>query len=245
MALIEEYNKTGNWLFKYRSYLPLIFFILATAVVILDKNVFADFSNIYFSIICVSISLAGQVIRALTIGYTPKATSGRNTKQQVADVLNTKGLYSTLRHPLYLGNFFMWIGIVVYVGNVWFIISCILLFWIYYERIMFAEEFFLRNKFKEEYIKWAEKIPPFLPRFKHYKETGFAFSMRNVLKREYHGFFAIFISFSYINFIKNYIENKIIYLDTFWQISLGFSLIVFITLRILRKNTNILNVEGR
>jgi protein-S-isoprenylcysteine O-methyltransferase Ste14 len=245
MSLIEEYNKTGNWLFKYRSYLPLIFFIMATAVVILDKKFFTDFSNIYFSIICVIISLAGQAIRAFTIGYTPKATSGRNTKQQVADVLNTKGIYSTLRHPLYLGNFFMWIGIVVYVGNVWFIISCILLFWLYYERIMFAEEFFLRNKFKEEYIKWAEKTPLFLPRFKHYKKTDFAFSMRNVLKREYSGFFAIFISFSYINFIKNYFEKKIIYLDTFWQISLGFSLIVYITLRILRKNTNILNVEGR
>ncbi|MCK4664793.1 MAG: DUF1295 domain-containing protein [Bacteroidales bacterium] len=245
MALIEEYNKTGNYLFKYRSYLPLILFILATIVVVLDKNVFTDFSNIYFSIICVIISLTGQVIRALTIGYTPKATSGRNTKQQVADVLNTKGIYSTLRHPLYLGNFFMWIGIIVYVGNVWFIIACILLFWLYYERIMFAEEFFLRNKFKEEYIKWAEKIPSFLPRFKHYKKTDFAFSIKNVLKREYNGFFAIFISFSYINFIKNYFENKIIYLDTFWQISLGFSFIVFITLRILKKNTNILNVKGR
>ncbi len=245
MALIEEYNKTGNWLFKYRSYLPLILFIPTTTVVIFDKNAFADFSNIYFSIICVIISLAGQIIRALTIGYTPKATSGRNTKQQVASVLNTRGIYSTSRHPLYLGNFFMWIGILVYVGNLWLITVCILLFWLYYERIMFAEEYFLRNKFKEEFLKWAEKTPLFLPRFKHYKKPDFAFSMRNVLKREYSGFFAIFICFSYINILKNFIDKKIIYLDTFWQITLGFSFIVFMILRALKKNTNILKVEGR
>ena len=36
--------------------------------------------------------------------YT-KNTSGRNTHDQVADSLNTSGIYSIVRHPLYVGNF--------------------------------------------------------------------------------------------------------------------------------------------
>lgn len=46
-----------------------------------------------------------------TIGQVPKGTSGRNTSQQVADTLSTDGVYSVVRHPLYLGNFLMCMGV--------------------------------------------------------------------------------------------------------------------------------------
>ena len=57
----------------------------------------------------------GFLFRAWAIGTTPAGTSGRNTKEQVAEVLNSTGIYSIVRHPLYVGNYFMWIGIVAYV----------------------------------------------------------------------------------------------------------------------------------
>jgi len=82
----------------------------------------------------------GLFIRAYAVGHTPANTSGRNTKEQLADELNTTGIYSMVRHPLYLGNFFMWLGAAVLTKNGWFIVAFILLYWIYYERIMFAEE---------------------------------------------------------------------------------------------------------
>ena len=59
---------------------------------------------------------------AIAIGTSNKHTSGRSTKEQVADALNTKGIYSTVRHPLYLGNYFMWIGIVMFTYNIWFVL---------------------------------------------------------------------------------------------------------------------------
>jgi len=59
--------------------------------------------------IAIALSMFGFIIRAIAIGTTPKGTSGRNTKEgQVAESLNTKGIYSMVRHPLYLGNYFMW-----------------------------------------------------------------------------------------------------------------------------------------
>ena len=245
MALIEELNKSGNKLFRYRSYIPIVLYVLATLIVIFDNNFFADYNNLIFVFICLGISLFGQLIRIITIGYTPKATSGRNTKRQVAESLNTKGIYSRIRHPLYVGNYFMWLGLIVYVGSFWFIIVSSLLFWLYYERIMFAEEYFLRNKFGDAYLKWAEKVPPFLPSLKRRDKANIDFSFKNILKREYNGFFAIFVSFSFIDVLQNYLNTQKIIISKHWLSMLIGSFIIFIILRSLKKYTKVLDVKGR
>ena len=139
MALIEEFNKSGNWLFKKRSFIPVVLYVFATIVLFIDvKESIPFFATFWWGIICIAVSMFGLLIRAFTIGFTPSGTSGRNTKKQVAENINTKGIYSVVRHPLYLGNLFMWLGIILFVGNTWFYIVGLLLFWIYYERIMFA-----------------------------------------------------------------------------------------------------------
>ncbi|MFH1052208.1 MAG: isoprenylcysteine carboxylmethyltransferase family protein [bacterium] len=240
MALIEEYEKTGNMLFKKRSYLPLLLYVLATVTIYFDRTVFADTSNVFFSVVCLIISLFGLFIRIITIGYAQKNTSGRNVNGQVADSLNTKGIYSVVRHPLYLGNFFMWIGIVIYVANFWLIITVILLFWIYYERIMFAEEGYLRNKFGEAYTAWAMRIPAFVPSFKLWEKTDSNFNVKDVIRREYYGLTALAVSFAYINFIKNYLYKGIFELDIFWLYILIISIIMFLVLRFLKKKTRVL-----
>lgn len=250
MALIEEFDKSGNWLFRWRSYLPLALYVLASAVIVLELDKDMQVFDSTWAWSCLAISLFGQVIRAITVGFTPKGTSGRNTKEgQVAETLNTKGIYSTVRHPLYLGNFFMWLGIIIYVGNWWFSIVCCLLFWVYYERIMFAEEFFLRNKFGATYLNWAAKTPSFWPSFRKWESAGWNFSLKNVLKREYNGFFAIFISFALLDILKNYIHYGFTtfqdLISPFWMFALLFAFIVFIVLRSLKKYTKVLDVKGR
>ena len=116
MALIHSLEKSGNTLFKYRGQIPVILFILAVPVIYFTDYSFIFSEEIIYWIlmgVAIALSLLGQVIRAIAIGTANKNTSGRNTKEQVAEALNTKGIYSTMRHPLYVGNYFMWIGIVV------------------------------------------------------------------------------------------------------------------------------------
>lgn len=250
MAMIEELDKSGNWLFRWRSFLPLILYVLAALVVVFNLDTHIDQSDQKWMIICLLISLYGLFIRAIAIGFTPRGTSGRNTKEgQVAEVLNTKGIYSVCRHPLYYGNFFMWMGLIIYVGNWWFTAICILLFWLYYERIMFAEEHFLRKKFAQIYLNWAEKTPAFNPRWRKWKKAEVPFSIKNVMKREYNGFFAVFLSFALINFLRNFVHYDFTdlwrNLDTFWLYGLIVSFIIFIVLRTLKKNTKVLDVKGR
>jgi len=245
MSLVEEFDKTGNWFFKYRSYLPVVLFPIASLVIYLEYKKDFLVSDFRWSLACLFISLIGLLIRVLVIGFMPKGTSGRNTSKQVAEVLNTKGIYSAVRHPLYLGNFLMWFGIILYVNNLWFAIAGILLFWLYYERIMFAEEQFLKRKFGEQYLAWSLKTPAFIPNFKGWQDADLEFSIKNVLKREYNGLFAIGISFAYLNVLKNYVELDKFEISKFWLFTLILTFVIFIVLRTLKKTTKILNVKGR
>ena len=90
-----------------------------------------------------AISFLGLAVRVYTIGCVPEGTSGRNVKEQRADELNTSGIYSIVRNPLYLGNFFICFGLVAYPApSFYMILSYVLLFLLYHERIIFAEEEF-------------------------------------------------------------------------------------------------------
>ena len=250
MALIEEMDKSGNWLFRWRSFLPLVLYAAAALVIVLESDRDMPLFDPAWAAVCLGVSMLGQAIRVITIGYTPKGTSGRNTKEgQVAEVLNTKGIYSTVRHPLYLGNFFMWMGIILYVGNWWFALVCALLFWLYYERIMFAEEYFLRGKFGQVYLDWSSRTPAFWPSIGNWQSAGWHFSVRNVLKREYSGFFAVFLSFALLDAMKNVIHTGYSgwssLLHPFWMWGLAGAALMFILLRTLKKGTGLLNERER
>ena len=120
-----------------------------------------------------------------TLGYTPKGTSGRNTGRQLANSLNTKGIYSTVRHPLYLGNYLIWLGLLLFFYNIHATIYITFCFYFYYYKIMLAEEDFLIKKFKNEYVDWASKVPTFLPNIFIYEKTKSKFNLKKVLFREY------------------------------------------------------------
>jgi protein-S-isoprenylcysteine O-methyltransferase Ste14 len=250
MALIEEMDRSGNRLFKGRSFIPLFLYAMAAGVIWIGEDNHLPVFDVRWAWACLGISLLGQLIRVLTIGFTPKGTSGRNTSAgQVAEQLNTSGIYSTVRHPLYLGNFFMWLGIIIYVGNWWFTALCCLMYWLYYERIMFAEEHFLRNKFGHTYLDWANKTPAFWPALGSYQSANLEFSLKNVLKREYNGFFAIFLSFSLLDIMRNYTHYGFTrwqdLITPFWHYAFVFGLVVFLVLRSLKKYTRVLEVAGR
>ena len=251
MALQEEFVDQGNWLFKYRSFLPLIVLFIGTSLYlrteiyhetfILEETTYES----YYEIIALIISLVGLFIRVYTVGYTPKNTSGRNTYQgQVADTLNTADIYSIVRHPLYLGNFFMWFGPAMLTGNFWFIIAFILFYWVYYERIMFAEEQFLRNKFGSKYLEWSKNVPPFLPKFKNFKKSHITFSWKKVLNQEKNGLFTLFLIFCIFDFSGEIVEKETDF-NYFLIVMCALTGSTYIVLKYLKKRTDLLNELDR
>ena len=245
MALVHEFEKSGNWLFKRRSWLP-VFMIAAGIIMMYLGNRQAILFDMRDELIFLGVSLFGQVIRIVTVGFAPKNTSGRNTVNgQIADELNTTGIYSILRHPLYLGNFFMWLGPALFLRSVGFVVFFILLYWLYYERIMFAEEQFLRRKFGDIYDKWSETVSSFIPYSFNYIRPKLPFSLRNVLKREYNSFVNIFVIFTLLDLFRNYFLSGRIYLTGMWIYLMIGSLIIWIVVRTIHKRTKLLEVEGR
>jgi len=191
MALREELRKQGNWLFRWRSYLPLIMIV----IVLLAMSYFeypghSEKYDDIWEIICLLASFSGVGLRFFTAGYTPKGTSGTNTRNQIADILNTAGMYSIVRHPLYLGNFIIWFGLSAFFHLWWFSLIIIFIFWLYYERIIFAEEEFLREKFGDTYLDWAKKTPAFIPDIRKWRSSDMTFSFRKAVTNEYKSLFS-------------------------------------------------------
>ena len=245
MPLTENLERRGEWLFRWRSFLPLVIVPFAIWVTILDDS-YPAFDDLNWLATCFSFSLLGQTIRALTIGYVPKGTSGRNTSEgQVAMTLNTKGMYSLVRHPLYLGNYFMWFGIMLYAGSTMFMIYFSIAFLLYYTLIAMAEEKFLKSKFGDEYSNWANRIPAFIPRKLRWIHPGVFFSFKNVLKREYNGVFAVSVSFATLDITHNYRELGELHMSDYMQVFLAITTACFLTLRTIKKRTQWLDVKGR
>ena len=237
MCLAKELNKQGNLLFKYRGTLPLVILSVTLLVFVLKlQPPNTSLTPHYYSLCCLAVALFGQFIRLITVGYTANLTSGRNTEGQLANVLNTKGIYSIVRHPLYLGNFFMWLGLCLLTQNLWFTISFILIYWVYYERIMFAEEAFLTKKFGDTYLEWASRRPAFLPNFTIWQPTTSNINWKKILLNEKNGITALFSLFCLFNFIEIGVTTKIWSLKpNLWLYAMLISVIYYILMKVLMK----------
>ncbi len=168
MLIRDRLARDGNFLFRWRSYvplvlLPLILFALPEAERI-SAQIGHEAEHIVFYL-AMLVSFAGLAIRWLTVAFVPPGTSGRNTLSQRADQLNTTGMYSILRNPLYLGNFIAMLGVLICIKVWWVIAIFALCYWLYIERVIAVEEAYLEQKFGDAYRAWTARVPAFIPRF--------------------------------------------------------------------------------
>jgi hypothetical protein len=139
----------------------------------------------------------------------------------------------------------MWLGPVLFLRSVGVTLVFGLIYWLYYERIMFAEEQFLRKKFGDIYDIWSEKVSSFLPYSFKFIPPKLPFSMKNVLKREYNSFVNIFVIFTLLDLFRNYFLSERIYPTEMWIWLFASSGAIWLVLRVIHKQTKWLEVEGR
>lgn len=242
----------GNFLFRWRSYLPLlllpVFVAAAPESVRVEQAI--DGWSAAWTCICIAVALLGVAIRVAVVGFVPAGTSGRNVDEQRAKHLNTTGLYSVVRNPLYLGNFVGLIGFVAATRVRWLVVIVSLVYWLYIERIISAEEEFLEHLYGKEYVEWASRTPVFIPSLRGWIKPDLPFSLRTVLRREYNGVFALgTVVMLWSASVDLIVENKSINLHqredgaliALYLTTLG----AFLVLRFLKKHSRLLHEPGR
>lgn len=241
MSLNKSIEHIGNQLFKYRGFLPVIFAIGAFCIQFFDATERLSYGLV--EEIAFFLVVLGHLIRALTVGHRSMQTSGRNRSHQVAEVLNTSGMYSVVRHPLYLANILIWVGWTTLLCIPWLIVVATFVFVVYYLFIMYAEEQFLRGKFGQDYERWHRRTPRLIPNPFLYASSSNDFSWRIVFKNEYPGWTA---SMTIALCIQTLLVNKIYPISQYYQsyleawLVLGGGIALFgLTFRYLKHRTKL------
>ncbi len=243
-GLVREWTEAGRWLFRWRSYLPLA--VLAYLLLLEAATPDAGFmGRDAAAVLGLLIAASGLGLRAWAVGHVPAGTSSRGTREIGASTLNTDGLYSAVRHPLYLGNFLIWMGLAVQAAHVSGVLVSALVFWVYYERIMLAEERFLTEKFGVEFDTWSRRTPAFIPRLGGWERSPLSFSLRYALGRDYQAIYALVASATVIELVWSVAAGEGWLPRPFWLVFFGAGTVLYFLVDYLRRHTTVLSVEGR
>ncbi len=179
----------GNFLFKYRNTLfPVI--LIPLLLILKPAPVHeGSFWSVWSDLIGWCIAILGQLIRVAVIGLVYIVRGGRNHKVY-ADDLVTDGIFSHCRNPLYVGNLLILFGLFIIHNNPWVYLLGIPFFLTSYMAIVAAEEFFLGNKFGEDYQRYCRSTNRWLPRLKGLSSTfrSLKFHWKRVVAKDYSSF---------------------------------------------------------
>jgi len=150
-----------EFLFKYRGYTPIPFFVLALIYANPQKDLFV------FGLL---LAIFGELIRIWGVAYAGCATRTREVKE--APLLVTNGPYAFMRNPLYFGNMFIYSGYIIAAGALLphLLYIVILFFSIQYSLIVSLEERGLEELFGEPYLQYKREVPRFYLRLSPYPD---------------------------------------------------------------------------
>jgi protein-S-isoprenylcysteine O-methyltransferase Ste14 len=228
MRLAEHWTSTGDALFRRRSWLPLLLLPLFLASFLGPTYHFESrAAGLIWEIGCFVIALMGIALRVFIIGTSPRGTSGRNTRTQKASEMNTTGAYSVVRHPLYVANFLIGLGMSLF-SRTWFLpIIVLLATLLYYERIAAREEQFLDGRFGPAFRRWAEAVPAAVPSFRAWRPPAQAFDWRRALNREFYAISEVTLAFLVLDIVEDYVAEGLVEFDPVWTTVAVFGMLFF------------------
>jgi protein-S-isoprenylcysteine O-methyltransferase Ste14 len=228
MRLVDHWTTTGEAFFRRRSWIPLLLVPVFLASFIGLRYPFRSHAiGLVWEIGCFLVSLVGIAIRVYTTGTSPRGTSGRNTRAQKASALNITGPYSIVRHPLYLANFLIALGLSLF-PRAWFLpIIVSLATVLYYERIAAREEEFLDARFGLDFRRWADVVHAAVPSLKAWCPPAHAFDWRRALDREFYVVSEVTVAFFILDVIEDYATHRHFELDPVWTTMALFGALLF------------------
>lgn len=112
--------------------------------------------NKYSIILCIPFLLLGLIIRNVAAGTLLK-------KKELTNV----GIYSYIRHPLYVGSALLATGFMIMAANIYLASLCLLIYIYIYIKKVREEEKFLLQKYGSKYNEYCENVNAFVPKWQH------------------------------------------------------------------------------
>jgi protein-S-isoprenylcysteine O-methyltransferase Ste14 len=238
MTILDQFVRDGDRLFRWRSYFPLLLVPALVAGILIEGSPFADAAvERAWEAVAVLVALAGLAVRAWAVGTAPAGTSERSTSNPRAALLRTTGLYSVVRHPLYLANGLMALGIAMFPGLWYLPVITVLATVVYYERIAAREEGFLAGQFGETFQGWAARVPAIVPRLAGYQASATPASWRKILRGEFHGLLVIAASVAVLDACQAWRRGGTALVDPLWAWVAGVSAALFLVSQVVKKRT--------
>lgn len=155
-------DKFSEFIFRTRG----VYMLIAVAISAIIKSYQGGKTPLSFFVAGLIVITIAQVFRVYAASYL----WGRQAVMRPeADFLSASGPYAYLRHPFYLGNFFIGIGLCLAV-NEWYAYVLFVISYIFvYSIVIPYEEKFLENKFGKRYLEYKAQTGSFIPKLKGYK----------------------------------------------------------------------------
>jgi protein-S-isoprenylcysteine O-methyltransferase Ste14 len=240
MTLADHLVRSGDTLFRWRGQLPLLMFplfVLGLLDARLPAVVPAGLRIV--QVAAVVVALAGLLVRVVAVGTAPEGTSERSTTNPRASRLRTTGLYSLVRHPLYVGNTVTAVGLAAFTTR-WYVPAIVLLLGLlYHERIAAREEAFLEERFGAEFRAWTDRVPAMVPRLSAYVASDTPFLWRRVLGREFHGLMVIASVVFVLDLSRLALAGAPLRPEPIWGWFFAASALLFVVLTAIKKTTKV------
>jgi len=179
--------RIGDFFFKYRNvFFPISLIALFVAFPPPNQYLGNETLEEFKDAVAIIVTLSGLFFRAAVIGFAYIKRGGIN-KKVYAENLVTEGFFGVCRNPLYVGNMLIYIGIFLFHGHPAVFLIGTVGYWLIYESIIAAEEFFLRGAFGPGYQAYCRDVPRWIPNFQRLERAtkGIAFSFKRVLIKDY------------------------------------------------------------
>jgi protein-S-isoprenylcysteine O-methyltransferase Ste14 len=176
----------GRLLFRLRSFTPLPVIMLGLALTWRKQagpGLFGAEVDAALNVAGVVLCVLGTLIRVATVGFAPRSST--QTKTVSTTELHVDGVYALVRHPLYLGNAFITLGLLAIVDQPEAFSVVGTFFVVAYALIIHAEEVALKARFTDRFEAYRQRVPALLPT--RLFLTGFRtlrFDLKTALHRE-------------------------------------------------------------
>lgn len=154
--------RLGEWLFKKRDYTPIPLIIAALVIMYVQGTRPDNFSVALGA----AFAILGEAIRFWGVSYIGPIS---RTRSRATGTLKSDGPFSVVRNPLYVGNFFLTLGLVV-ISHIWVLVPVYVFFFAFqYHYIVNWEEWNLRQKFGADFDAYCKEVPRWVPRVTGYR----------------------------------------------------------------------------